>query len=337
MIGDEGLGIFLTFMAGLFAGNCMLPAKFVRHWQWENIWLVFNLVSLVVLPWLFALLFVGNVRAVYLSLTSHQLAVPFLFGVGWGVAQILFGLSIARLGLALGYAIIIGFSAVLGTFVPLFFKNRDILGTSKGNLILTGMVVMVAGIIVAGWAGRQRERRSSETPNPSSTNGYASALTLAIICGLTAPMLNYSFAFGQDIAQEAVRRGSSLANASYAILPVSLAGGFLPNLFYSLYLLGQKKSWSFFSPLQPDLYFGSLMGLLWTGAFALYGMSAAYIGTLGTSVGWALYNIFMIMTANVSGMVTGEWKNASRGTLALLSSGLVLLTFATILIALGNR
>ena len=150
-------------------------------------------------------------------------------------------------------------------------------------------------------------------------------------------MLNYSFAFGQDIAQEAVRRGSSLANASYAILPVSLAGGFLPNLFYSLYLLSQKKSWSFFSPLQPDLYFGSLMGLLWTGAFALYGMSAAYIGTLGTSVGWALYNIFMIMTANVSGMVTGEWKNASSGTLALLSSGLVLLTFATILIALGNR
>jgi L-rhamnose-H+ transport protein len=337
MTGDVGLGIFLTFMAGLFAGNCMLPAKFVRHWQWENVWLVFNLVSLVVLPWLFALLFVGNVRAVYLSLTSHQLAIPFLFGVGWGVAQILFGLSIARLGLALGYAIIIGFSAVLGTFVPLFFKNRDILGTSKGNLILTGMVVMVAGIIVAGWAGRQRERRSSETPNPDSTNGYASALTLAIICGLTAPMLNYSFAFGQDIAQEAVRRGSSLANASYAILPVSLAGGFLPNLFYSLYLLGQKKSWSFFSPVKPDLYFGSLMGLLWTGAFALYGMSAAYIGTLGTSVGWALYNIFMIMTANVSGMVTGEWKNASSGTLALLSSGLVLLTFATILIALGNR
>jgi L-rhamnose-H+ transport protein len=79
------------------------------------------------------------------------------------------------------------------------------------------------------------------------------------------------------------------------------------------------------------------MGLLWTGAFALYGMSTAYIGVLGTSVGWALYNIFMIMTANVSGIVTGEWKNASKGTLALLSAGLGLLTIATILIALGNR
>ena len=132
MTADVGLGIFLTFMAGLFAGNCMLPAKFVRHWQWENTWLVFNLVSLVVLPWLFAVLFIGNVCAIYADLASPQLAVPFVFGTGWGIAQILFGLSIARLGLALGYAIIIGFSAVLGTLVPLLFKNRDILGTPKG-------------------------------------------------------------------------------------------------------------------------------------------------------------------------------------------------------------
>ena len=81
MTGDVGLGIFLTFLAGLFAGNCMLPAKFVRHWQWENIWLVFNLVSLVVLPWLFALIICWK-RPCDLREpnASQQLAVPFLFG-----------------------------------------------------------------------------------------------------------------------------------------------------------------------------------------------------------------------------------------------------------------
>lgn len=337
MTADVWLGIFLTLIAGLFAGNCMLPAKFVRHWEWENTWLIFNFVSLIVLPWLFALLFIGDVRDIYRSLSSRQLGIPFVFGAGWGIAQVLFGLSISRLGLALGYAIIIGFSAVLGTLVPIIFKNREILGTPKGNLILTGMAIMAAGIMVSGWAGRQRERHSSTPASSAPTSSYGSALTLAILCGLMAPMINYSFAFGQDIAQEAIRRGSTPAHAAYAVFPVGLAGGFLPNLFYSFYLLRKKNSWSRFSPLQPDLYFGSLMGLLWMGAFALYGMSAAYIGILGTSVGWALFNIFMIMTANVSGVFTGEWKGAEKKALSFLWGGLGLLTIATVLISLGNR
>lgn len=57
-------------MAGLFTGNCKLPAKFVRRWQWENTWLVFNLVSLVALPWLLALVFVGDLRAISESFRS---------------------------------------------------------------------------------------------------------------------------------------------------------------------------------------------------------------------------------------------------------------------------
>jgi hypothetical protein len=35
------------------------------------------------------------------------------------------------------------------------------------------------------------------------------------------------------------------------------------------------------------------------GAFALYGMRAAVLGPLGTSVGWCLFQIFMIMVATL--------------------------------------
>jgi hypothetical protein len=30
-------GLSLTLLAGLFSGNCMLPMKFARRWQWENV------------------------------------------------------------------------------------------------------------------------------------------------------------------------------------------------------------------------------------------------------------------------------------------------------------
>lgn len=330
------LGLVLTLVAGMMSGNFLLPSKFVRKWQWENMWLVFSLVSLVLAPWALALLTVENLGAVYRNLQAGQFVVPFLFGAGWGIAQVLFGLSVARLGLALGYSLIIGLGALFGTLVPLFFQRREVLGTEKGLLILSGVAVMMCGIAVSGWAGRLREAHGRQTEQPRG-GSYPIALLIAIICGLMAPMLNYVLAFGQEIAQEAVRQGTPAAKAAYAVWPVGLAGGLIPNVAYSVYLLFRNRSWGAFRIAHPDVWFSGLMGVVWMGAVAIYGMSAAYLGALGTSVGWALFQIFMIMTANVSGVVTGEWTSAGKKARALLWAGLALLAVATVIISLGNR
>src|ERR1700676_3499558 len=105
MVVNLWLGLLLTLIAGLFSGNCMLPMKFARRWRWENIWLVFSVVSLLILPWALALTLAGNLAEIYGGLELRQMALTFLLGAGWGIAQVLFGLSVARLGLALGYAI----------------------------------------------------------------------------------------------------------------------------------------------------------------------------------------------------------------------------------------
>ena len=44
------LGLGLMALAGIVGGNCMLPMKFARRWPWENMWLVFSLVALLVVP-----------------------------------------------------------------------------------------------------------------------------------------------------------------------------------------------------------------------------------------------------------------------------------------------
>ncbi len=125
------LGLGMTLVAGLLAGNSMLPMKFVKRWQWENTWLIFSLVSLVLIPWALGFALVDQLGALYASLPASDFAAPLLFGAGWGIAQVLFGLSIARLGLALGYAIIIALGAVLGTLVPLFVQKA--LHSQKSN------------------------------------------------------------------------------------------------------------------------------------------------------------------------------------------------------------
>jgi L-rhamnose-H+ transport protein len=327
-------GIALTVLAGLSAGNCMLPMKFVRRWQWETIWLVFSLVSLFILPWSLALVLAGNLGRLYTSLTPEQLLLPFLLGASWGVAQVLFGLSIARLGMALGYAIIIGLGSLGGTLIPLFFHNRAVLGTSSGALILFGLAVMVAGIVVSARAGGQREQGQKREAGA----GYVMALALAVFCGLLAPMINYAFAFGQDIAVRAVQLGVSPVGAAYTVWPIALAGGLIPNLVYCIYLLFKNRTWGLFrGPLLRDASLAASMGVFWMGSMAIYGVATVYLGALGTSVGWGLFQIFMVITANVGGLLTGEWTTAPKGARRTLYAGLALLTIATAVLAAGNR
>jgi L-rhamnose-H+ transport protein len=312
----------------------MLPLKFARRWSWENLWLIFTLVSMAVLPWLMAVILVDRLGSVYATVGIGQMTLPFLLGAGWGIAQILFGLSVARLGLALAYAVIIGLGSVGGTLVPIILRDPAVLVTPKGALILIGLSVMVAGIAVSARAGSQRE----EGIPRAAGSGYTAALALAILCGLMAPMINYAFAFGQAIANRAVDLGSTPVHAAYAVWPIALAGGLLPNLGYSAFRLFKNGTWSVFrESAVHDSSLAVLMGMLWMGAFAVYGVSSVYLGKLGTSVGWGLFQIFMIITANSGGLLVGEWRDAPVRARSTLYGGLALLVVATLLLAAVNR
>jgi L-rhamnose-H+ transport protein len=328
-------GVSLVMAAGLMSGTCMLPSKFVRAWKWENVWFVFSVVSLVIIPWMLALAFVDRLFETYRALTVQQLVIPILLGAGWGIAQILFGVSVKRLGLGIAYAIIVGLGAVLGTLVPLFVQQRGLAKEHALTLILSGVVFMSVGIFLTAWSGQIKEHEAVNHGSMSHRS-YLAAICLAVLCGLMAPMLNYSFAFGQDIAKSAVALGNQPVHAAYAVWPIALAGGLIPNVAYSLWLLIKNRTWTLFRSTPPDLLRSSLMGVLWMGAFALYGMSATYLGALGTSVGWGLLQIFMIMTATMAGVLTGEWKHAGRSARLLLGSGIAGLTVAIVLLAVSS-
>ncbi|GGG73246.1 L-rhamnose/proton symporter RhaT [Edaphobacter dinghuensis] len=329
-------GIGLTMVAGAMSGNCMLPMKFTR--RWENVWLVFSLMSLLVLPWALALVHVDHLFDIYLAVPLSTMYAPILFGAGWGIAQILFGICILRLGMGVGYAVIVGLGAVLGTLVPLWMGQRKLVSGTALAEIFAGVVVMVLGIVLTAWGGQLREygSRNGENDLPRQ-QGYATAVLLAVLCGLLAPMLNYAFAFGQGLATAAVRVGNTPVSAAYAVWPIALLGGLVPNVGYSLYLLRRNKSWKGFTSDSSDVWWATLMAILWMGAFALYGVSSVYLGALGTSIGWGLFQIFMILTATISGLLAAEWKGASRTSVTLLGAGTAALIGATVLLSMGGR
>jgi L-rhamnose-H+ transport protein len=322
-------------VAGLMSGNCMLPSKFAHRWKWENLWLVFSVVSLVILPWALALLLVNHLFVAYRGLAGGAFVTPLAFGAGWGIAQVLFGISVRRLGLGIAYAIIVGLGAVLGTLIPLFFGPP--VDIARGTLIkiLAGVIGLIAGVALTAIGGKKRER--SKHDEISDERGYVTAILLAILCGVMAPMLNFAFAFGQQLAQQAMLVGNTPVRAAYAVWPIALLGGFVPNVAYSIFMLWRDESWHIFRQDSVEVIWPSLMAVLWMGAFALYGMSAVFLGPLGVSVGWGLFQSFMIITATVSGVLTAEWKSAPQTARILLTLGLACLLLATLLLSMAGR
>jgi L-rhamnose-H+ transport protein len=80
-----------------------------------------------------------------------------------------------------------------------------------------------------------------------------------------------------------------------------------------------------------------LMGLLWIGAIAIYGVATRFLGNLGDSAGWAIYQITMGLTVNAAGVLTGEWKAVTRHASVVLSAGIIVLILATVAVAFSTR
>lgn len=261
---------------------------------------------------------------------------PVLYGAGWGVAQVLFGLAVVRVGMALAFATTVGLSAALGTLVPLVSKDPHILTTARGHVLLFGMLLMILGVLECSWAGRRREKEQNrESPLPQGST--IAGVVMAAMAGVLAPMLNYSLAFGDIFIREAIRQQAAPSDAPYALWPIALAGGAIPNLGYALYLVLKNKSWTKFAPAWPDIFFAASMGVLWMGATAIYGTATTFLGVLGASLGWGIFQICIILTANISGWLSGEWRGVSRLSRVVLWSGLALLGCATFAISYGSH
>ena len=325
-------GIVLALAGGVLVGNCMLPLKKIRIWPWECTWLVFSFVSLLVVPALIASLTIPGWPHVYTSLQFTGLLPSLLLGFGWGIAQVLFGISVVRLGMALAFTIVVGLGTVFGTLVPLVVLHKSELASGNSQMLIAGCGLMIVGVALSGYAGKLREH-----PQQDMENAYLSGLGIAVLSGVLSSMLNLSLAFGMPIAQAAIDRGAASSTAVFAVWPIALAGGLIPNLGYTTYLLYKNGSWRRLMDSGRDASLSLLMGMLWIGAVAIYGLSTRYLGRLGDSAGWAIYQITMVLTANVAGILDGEWRLASRRSVTILAMGVFILIVATITTAVSTR
>lgn len=325
-------GVLLLVLAGIMNASFALPMKFVRGWPWEKTWLLWSCFALILLPAIAATSTIPGIVSLYRDHPQTVLAVAGL-GCAWGIAQVLFGLALDRIGIALTFSIVLGLSAAMGSIIPLLRLHYDRIFSHNGLISLLGVALVLVGVSLSAAAGRIRDRvRSTEL---ALNRYFGSGLIMAIAAGICAAMMNVGVSYGAPLAQSAIESGAHPGWTANAIWMPLMLGGALPNILYCVYLLVRRRATSS-NERSSGLSNGALafaMALLWFGSSLLYGVATIRLGELGAVVGWPLFMSLIVIVASLLGVWTGEWRNAPRQALKLQAGSVGILVCAVVVLS----
>jgi L-rhamnose-H+ transport protein len=330
----------IIFVSGALNGSFALPMKHARRWRWENTWLVFTFLSLAVLPWLLAVSFVPRLEELYHQVPHQAVIYPLAFGFLWGIAQATYGIGISAVGMALAVAVVSGLTCLTGSLIPFLVLAPGELLQPRGILLLTSIPILLLGLFFYGRAGRRREREQPARPPEKSGISYSSAagLAICIFTGVLGSAWNLGFAFSGPLIRRSAELGAASLVAPYAVWVLVLPAGFIPSLLYCAYLLSRNGTWRLFGGAGwvREAMLSAAMALLWLAGIVGYGIGATFVGRYGTSIGFALFAAALILSANMLGVLSGEWKATSARTKRVLTAAVALTLASVVVLNLGG-
>src|ERR1700734_1642126 len=245
------MGVVYHWIGGLASASNFIPFRGIKRWSWEIYWIIQGFAAWILAPMVLALLLVPNLFGVLHAAPRATIGYSFFWGVMWGVGGLTFGLAIRYLGIALGYAIALGFCTAFGTLMPPIFSGQmsSILHETSGQVILAGVGVCMLAIAVSGLAGYSKEHEISSEDRAEAGErdfSFAKGLAVAIFAGIMSSCFAYGLAAGKPIAE--IARVQLLAQhrldlwQNLPVLVVVLWGGFATNFLWSLFLIVKNRS-----------------------------------------------------------------------------------------------
>jgi L-rhamnose-H+ transport protein len=364
------IGVIYHWIGGLASASNFIPFRPIKRWSFEIYWIIQGFAAWIVAPWVIGSIFVPDVFAIFRNAPTATLWHTIFWGVMWGIGGLTFGLAVRYLGIALGYAIALGFCTAFGTLMPPIFNGqiRSILHQTGGRVILFGVAICVLAIAVNGLAGYFKEKEVP--PEERAAIGerdysFGKGLAVAVFAGIMSSCFAYGLSAGKGIAeitrQQLLAHGRSDLWQNLPVLIVVLIGGFATNLLWSIILIVRNHSAAQFfgaarinpeeaSPaeaiadpkarltravLASNYALASLAGVLWYFQFFFYSMGQTKMGKYDFS-SWTLHMASIIIFATLWGLFLHEWRETSRRTKLLMTLGLFLLVGSTVVVGWGN-
>lgn len=342
-------GILLVTLAGLGTGTVAWPMKLMRRLKFEHYWFVGMLVGLIIIPWAVVFLSVDDPLGAYGEVISEHgwglLVVANLWGIGWGIANVLYGVCVVRIGAALTGAILSGLGVTIGVTLPMIFKGSGVfekaadLTSPAGLAVTAGVAVMLLGVVISSVAGFGRDRvlKKTEAPARQASGGFLGGLVMVAVAGITSSGIALSFVYGQGPIIAAMKsHGAGEVSANFAVWAAALSGGALVNVLYPAYLMTKNRSWGVLTRCWSDVALGALIGLQFVCAIALLGSGMRMLGALGASVGFGIQQAMQIMGNQTVGFLSGEWRDVAGPPRMQMYLAIAILLAAVVIMAFGN-
>jgi L-rhamnose-H+ transport protein len=351
-------GVFFHFIGGFASGSFYIPYKKVKGWAWESMWIVGGIFSWLIVPPLAAYLTIPGFMDIIKSTGYDVLGWTYLMGVLWGIGGLTYGLGVRYLGVSLGSTIILGLCAVFGSLVPSVYYNffpkegKDTITTLThthwGQMVLLGIAICVLGIIICGKAGMMKEKDLAENSEAKAENKdyrFGLGIFVAIVSGILSACFNFGLEAGKSMADvaNAAHLASHPGETSFlyrnnVVYIVVLWGGLTTNFIWCMILNARNKTFGDYAnpkaPLLKNYLFAALAGTTWFLQFFFYGMGESRLGNGASS--WILHMAFIILIANMWGLVLKEWKGVSKKAFSTVILGIAVIIVSVLVVGYGN-
>jgi len=323
-------------VAGLLNGSFAVPLKTTRVWKFNHIWTLHSLLAMGVVPWIVAMAAIPRWSEILSRVQARGWMILIGWGVLFGIASLLYGIAVDLLGIALGFAIQLGLSIVLGALLPLLWAGAFELRSRGDWLFVLGLALMVVGVIFCAQAGGSKGR----TGTPGAKR-FRLGLVIALVGGVLAPTLNFGIQYGTALlsksAESGLRRGFPVE--IYLAWAVFLSAAAVVQSAYCFGRVVREGSTGLFGAglRTRDVLQVPVMSLVWIASVFVYGRSAFGLGALGNSFGWPVFVALIILTSNAWGVLLGEWKQATRSAFHRMLAGSAVLILAAFLIGQSKQ
>jgi L-rhamnose-H+ transport protein len=344
------LGVIFHFIGGFASGSFYMPYKKVKQWNWESYWIIGGLFSWLIVPPLAAYLTIPGFVEIIKATPIDTIKYTLFFGVLWGFGGLTYGLGVRYLGMSLGNSVVLGFCSAFGALVPSLYYNfnptqgkttfNELIGTTWGRIVLVGVLICLLGIYLSGKAGMMKEKEMTEVEKQKSVAEFnlVKGLVVAIFSGIMSACFNFGIEAGKPMAEAAVAHGMNPLFQNNVIYVILLWGGLATNFIWCFILNTKNKSFGDYTnketPLLKNYLLSALAGTTWFLQFFFYGMGESKLGNGASS--WILHMAFIILVANMWGIVLKEWKGVSKKTKATITLGIATIILSVLVVGYGN-
>jgi L-rhamnose-H+ transport protein len=344
------LGVIFHFIGGFASGSFYMPYKKVKQWNWESYWIIGGLFSWLIVPPLAAYLTIPGFVEIIKATPIDTIKYTLFFGVLWGFGGLTYGLGVRYLGMSLGNSVVLGFCSAFGALVPSIYYNfnptqgkttfNELIGTTWGRIVLVGVLICLLGIYLSGKAGMMKEKEMTEIEKQKSVAEFnlVKGLVVAIFSGIMSACFNFGIEAGKPMAEAAVAHGLNPLFQNNVIYVILLWGGLATNFIWCFILNTKNKSFGNYTnketPLLKNYLLSALAGTTWFLQFFFYGIGESKLGNGASS--WILHMAFIILVANMWGIVLKEWKGVSKKTKATITLGIATIILSVLVVGYGN-